>query len=195
MFACGARTERAATPPPAPAVEAAAPPDGPAPEPEADEAVSDEPLECTVYDPKNYACRNACVEGGPPDLCPRHCPDPPDVNLAVCQLRMACPNPPDKRVRACYRPQCVGPGCLDLDEIAARVLTAKADGDSLLISIGAGSDRGVAASWKGSVLDGNSDRPLATLAIIRVDKNVTVARVRLTEEQVRANNRVRLRRF
>jgi hypothetical protein len=153
--------------------------------------VPDQVIACAVFDAKNPACRGMCNPDAPDDAC-RVCPSPPDPNHPACQATMPCPNPPDRRIRACMRPRCQGEHCLDIETMLARVIKVDERGDEIEIFIGAGTEQGVTKDWHGVVLVGDSDRALADLAIVRVDKRFTIARAKLTKSQIEANPRIRM---
>ena len=175
-------------------------------------AVPDVQLPCDPFqfDPKNPACKSVCPDTGAPPgwpACKDKCPNPPNVEIKACQDTMPCPNPPDRRVRACTKksfPKCPdpkapdpnNPNCDDIKvpPVLGRIIGNNVSGSDLIITIGAGKKSGVGADWKGVVLRGDSDSPLAggEIQIIRVDTAVTVGKVHLTADQIAANARVRL---
>lgn len=161
------------------------------------------------FDPKNPACKLICPQqGAPPGWppCKDKCPNPPDINIAACHATMDCPNPPDRRVKKCKpvfpackdprNPDPANPNCdnVKVPPVVARIIGNNVQGQEVIITIGAGSNSGVGKNWGGSVLRGESDQPLAggEITVIRVDKAVTVGKVRLTTDQLAANARVRL---
>lgn len=142
--------------------------------------------ECTTFDPKNPACRDACPPIGTADC---KCPDPPDVNLIACQNVMPCPNPPDRRVRQCRN------GQSPPDHVVlARILGVEASSGGIVIGIGIGRKQGIDESFHGGVLEGDSDTLLAhgELAIVRIDPRITIAKVALTKAELGTNTRVKL---
>lgn len=181
------------------------------PEPPKLAAVPEPEIPCdpNQFDQKNPACRNICPEfGAPPGWppCKDKCPNPPDVNIPSCQATMPCPNPPDRRVRSCKASQWAkcdlankdpqNPNCdnAKADPVTARVLKNEIQGGDLIITIGAGSNSGISKGWRATVLRGDTDTPLSggDVTIVRVDKNATVGRVKLTTDQIKANDRVKL---
>lgn len=168
------------------------------------------PCDPMAFDPKNLACQSVCPDvGAPPGwpACKDKCPaGNPDINNPACQKTMPCPNPPDRRVASCKKsmwPKCnlaapdpMNPNCDDAkaDPIVARVLKQETSGSDIIITIGAGSSSGVAKGWTGRVLRGGSDEPLSggDVTIIRIDKQATVGRVRLTADQIKQNDKVKL---
>lgn len=180
------------------------------PEPPKLAAVPEPEVPCDEFqfDPKNPACRNVCPKTGAPagwPPCKDVCPTPPDINIPSCQATMPCPNPPDRRVRSCKKsqwPKCdlkspdpQNPNCDDAkaDPVTTRVLKNEVQGSDTIITIGAGSNSGIAKGWRATVLRGDTDQPLSggEVTIIRIDKAATVGKVRLTTDQIKANDRVK----
>lgn len=165
----------------------------------------DVPCDESSFDPKNPACKSVCpTTGAPPGWpgCAGKCPTPPDASIAACQATMPCPNPPDRRVKACKRfPKCDfenpdpgNPNCDQRPPVIARVLKTEIQGGDVLITIGSGTASGVQKDWRGVVLRGDGNAPLAggDVTIIRVDKGLTTGKVRLTIDQIKENPRVKL---
>lgn len=180
------------------------------PEPPKLAAVPEPEVPCDEFqfDPKNPACRNVCPKQNPPPgwpACANVCPTPADANLPSCQASMPCPNPPDRRVKACKKsmwPKCnlaspdpLNPNCDDAkaDPVVTRVLKNEVQGSETIITIGAGSNSGIAKGWRAVVLRGDTDQPLSggDVQVIRIDKAATVGKVRLTTDQIKANDRVK----
>jgi hypothetical protein len=157
---------------------------------------------CEPFDVKNPACRGdprECLNG----TADCWCPNPPDVENPACWLKMPCPRVPDRRVRTC---RAMFPACPDVDHpdpdnpncpaslVMGRVIRAEAteSGDTL-ITVGVGTAEGIAASWRATLLRDDSDDvlPDGGLTILRVTTRVTVGKVRVTLDTVRANWRVR----
>lgn len=161
------------------------------------------------FDMKNPACRMVCGPGAPKNWpgCVGKCPDPPDPSNEACWDKV-CPNPPTKRSKECMRniakyfPPCDKSApdpdnakCdLKAEPVIAKILGNVQQGNEVLITIGAGTDRGVQQGWNGEVLRGSSDSPLdgGAFKVIRVGKRESVGKVRLTTDQIGANQRVRL---
>jgi hypothetical protein len=160
------------------------------------------------FDQKNPACRNVCPKAGAPPgwpPCANVCPTPPDINLPSCQASMPCPSPPDRRVKSCKKtmwPKCnlqaldpLNPNCDDAkaDPVTTRVLKNEVQGSDTIITIGAGTNSGIAKGWRATVLRGDTDQPLSggEVQIIRIDKAATVGKVKLTTDQIKANDRVK----
>jgi hypothetical protein len=168
------------------------------------------PCDEAQFDAKNPACKTICpAAGAPPGWppCKDKCPNPPDVNVPACLATMPCPSPPDRRVKACVPakfPKCPdpknpdqnNPNCdnIKVPPVTNRIIAKTIQGSEVIITIGAGSTAGVAPNWGGTVLRGESDQPLTggDIKIVRVDKAVTVGKVRLTPDQLLTNPRVRL---
>ena len=167
------------------------------------------PCDPAAFDQKNPACKVVCPDfGAPPGwpACKDKCPSTPDANIPSCQASMPCPNPPDRRVRACKKtdfPKCPSitnpdpqnPNCdgIKADPVTARVLKQEDSGSDLIITIAAGSNAGIAKTWRAQVMRGDTDAPLAggDVTIIRVDKGATIGKVHLTADQL-GTNRVKL---
>jgi len=167
------------------------------------------PCDEFAFDQKNPDCKNVCPKvGAPPGwpACANVCPTPPDVNNAACQATMECPNPPDRRVKRCKSvfPKCPDPAHPDpnnpncdnakVPPVTARIIGNSVSSDGVVITIGAGTNSGIGKNWTAAVLRGDSDQPLSggDIQVIRVDKNVTVGKVRLTTDQISSNPKVRL---
>ncbi len=159
-----------------------------------------------TFDAKNPACKKICPqEGAPPNwpACKDKCPNPPDINNSKCWDTMPCPNPMDRRVKACKFPACpdpkqpdpANPNCdnATVDPVTARIIKNSIDGDSVLITVGAGATSGIGKGWHGTVLRGDSDSPLpgGDIVVVRVDKNIVIGKVKLTTDQVTSNPRVK----
>lgn len=74
--------------------------------------------------------------------------------------------------------------------------TQKSSSGGVIITINAGQNKSVDKGWTGTLLTGNSNRPLpdGSFTVIRVTARESVARVQLSLDQVKANPRVELRR-
>jgi len=166
------------------------------------------PCDEFAFDPKNKACASVCPKSGAPPgwpACTGVCPTPPDVNNPVCHATMPCPMPMDRRVKDCKGkfPKCpdpknpdpANPNCdnANVDPVTARVVKQEVQGDGVVITVASGSAQGIGKGWKGTVLRGDSDQPLpgGDVVVVRIDKNVVIARVKLTSDQVTANPRVK----
>jgi hypothetical protein len=179
------------------------------PEPPKLAAVPEPEIPCDefAFDAKNPACRNVCPKtGAPPGWppCANVCPTPPDINLPSCQATMPCPNPPNRLVKSCTKwPKCpdpknpdpANPNCdnAKVDPVTTRVLKNEVQGSDTIITIGAGTNSGIQKTWRATVLRGDTDQPLSggDVQIIRVDKAATVGKVKLTTDQIKANDRVK----
>lgn len=175
----------------------------------ADLPVEIEPCDDTNFDVKKPQCKLFCpTAGAPPGWpgCKGKCPTPPDINEPACHATMPCPNPPDERVKACKpsnwppcpdksNPDLSNPNCrVKAKPVIGRVIRNDVSGDGLVVTVGIGSDRGVTKDWKAEVLRGSTTEPLsgASPVVVKVDRNITVVRVKLTTDQIAQNNRVRL---
>ena len=151
------------------------------PEPPKLAAVPEAEVPCDdQFDPKNPLCKNVCPEvGAPPGWppCKGECPTPPDVEHPVVSGDDAVPEP--AAIAACgrarsrssrsaiiRRPDPQNPNCDDAtaDPVTARVLKNEVQGSELVITIGAGSEQGIAKGWNGHVLRGDTDSPLLAAA-------------------------------
>jgi hypothetical protein len=175
-------------------------------------AVPDAEVPCDefAFDPKLPACKLVCPAAGAPPgwpACKDKCPTPPDINVPACLATMACPNPPDRRVKSCKPsifPKCpdprnpdpLNPNCdnAKVPPVIGRIINSSIQGGNVIVTIGAGSNSGIQDKWRATVLRGDSNEPLAggDIEVVRVDKAVTVGKVRLTTDQLLANSRVRL---
>jgi len=180
------------------------------PEPPKLAAVPEAEVPCDefAFDQKNPACKFVCPkQGAPPGwpACKDVCPTPPDVNIVACLATMPCPQPPNRNVKACKKsawgkcdlknPDPQNPNCDDAkaDPVTTRVLKNEVQGSDTIITIGAGSNSGIQKGWRANVLRGDSDQPLSggEVTIIRIDKAATVGKVKLTTDQIKANDRVK----
>ena len=129
------------------------------------------PTSCPVHDATNPTCIDACMPGAPATW--KGCQAPP----AVVQAPPVAPAPPPVA-----KPS----------PVKARVLKTEITDDGIVVTLSAGSDQGVARSWRGHLLRGETGAalPASGLQIIRVDKRSTLARVRLISEVVNANQNV-----
>jgi hypothetical protein len=147
--------------------------------------------------------------GAPPGwpACKGKCPAEPDIENPACWKTMACPKPPDRRLAKCTArmfPKCPdinapdpdNPNCdnAKADPVKARVIGSSVQGSDVIIQISAGSSRGIKRDWRGQVLRAGSDVPFigGEVTVIRVDKNLTVGKVKLTTDQISANPYVKL---
>jgi hypothetical protein len=166
-----------------------------------------EPCDDTNFDPKKNECKSFCPAANAPPgwpACKGKCPDPPDPNNQACWDKV-CPNPPTSKAKACKLsnfPPC-DPAAKDPDNpkcnikaaaVTARIIGNQMSGSEVLITIAAGSEKGVDKGWTGHVLRGSSDTPLdgGEVTIIRVDKRATLGKVHLNIDQLEANGSVKL---
>ena len=75
------------------------------------------------------------------------------------------------------------------DPVTGRVVDLEVSGDARVVTVMAGSDKGVAKTWHARLLEGDSTKPLpdGEAIIIRIDKRTTIIKTTLTEQQIRAN--------
>ena len=78
--------------------------------------------------------------------------------------------------------------------VIARVIATSIQGDELIITIAAGSNSGVGPDWTAQLLRGESEDLLSgvEITIVRVDKTLTVAKIKASPEQLRWYSRVKL---
>ena len=133
------------------------------------------PGKCEVFDPRDPTCGDVCPPGGKGA--------PPNWPQCIAEGVFQAPAPP---VVVTPPPVVVPPPA---KPIKARVIKVDVTGDSVIITLSAGSDMGVDKSWTGQVLRGDTPNPLAggKITIIRVDKQRTIAKVPLTTDIVTAN--------
>jgi hypothetical protein len=161
------------------------------------------------FDQNNPACRSVCPQAGAPPgwpACKDKCPTPPDKENPSCWATMECPNPPDRRIRKCKPtqwPKCdlkapdpQNPNCdnAKAEPVTARIVKNEVQGSDVIITIGAGTNSGIQKGWRGYVLRGDTDQPLpgGDIAIVRIDKGVTIGKVHLTTDQVSQNSKVKM---
>ena len=80
------------------------------------------------------------------------------------------------------------------EPVTARILKLSIEGDFVVVVLGAGSEHGVAKTWRAQFLRGSSTTPLAggKAEIVRVDKRTTTIRAKMTMDAVAANPSVLL---
>ncbi|MEO8706907.1 MAG: hypothetical protein ABI867_43170 [Kofleriaceae bacterium] len=153
--------------------------------------------ECTTetFDPKRADCARICPVNAPPNWSgcsgppPNWCPTPPTVSVRGCWETMPCPDPPDPRVKACPPVEPSPPPMI------ARIINKTVAADHVVITIAMGSNAGVTKTWNGKVVRDRGSTvalPGGSLVIVRVDKTITVATVKLTPDQISAHPWVRL---
>lgn len=167
------------------------------------------PCDELSFDPKNPACKAVCPPAGAPPgwpACKDKCLAPPDPANPVCAATMDCPPQLDRRIKKCLSkfPKCpdprnpdpANPNCdnVKIPPVIGRIIGNNVQGSDVIITIGAGTNSGIQKNWTARVLRGESDSELAggDVTVIRVDKNITVGKVRLTTDQLASNSRVRL---
>lgn len=163
----------------------------------------------TNFNPQKAECKLYCPKvGAPPGWppCAGQCPAVPDINIDACHATMPCPNPPDRRVKKCtgkfpkcpdYRnPDPNNPNCdnAKAEPVKGRIIKPDVSGNQVIITINKGSEQGVQKGWKGQILRGDTESPLAggEFIVQRADKNVCVGRITLTVDQITTNPFVRL---
>lgn len=165
-----------------------------------------------TFDPKIPACKMVCpASGAPPGwpACKGKCPTPPSADEPACWATMPCPRgAPDLKIKACKpkdwppcpdknNPDESNPNCLvKAAPVVGRIVQKQVQGNELIITIGVGSSQGVKPTWSGVVVRGPTvgDAPVSggTATIVRVETNVTVARIKLTADQIAATPYVKL---
>ena len=137
-------------------------------------AVPEPPSTCEVFSAADPACQDRCPPGAPPQW--RGCVAP-----ATTPPPVVAPTPP------------VVPAPV-AEPIVARVLKIDVVDSSLVVTVGAGKDHGVDMTWKAAVLRGTSSRPLpgGGATLVRVDRRVTVLKVKLPGDLLRENPTIRL---
>ena len=77
--------------------------------------------------------------------------------------------------------------------IIARVIAISVTGGTIIVTVAAGSNQGVAKNWSCQLID-QDDRPAQDdgCMIVRVDKVVTVLKAKLPSDRIRAHSRARL---
>jgi hypothetical protein len=102
----------------------------------------------------------------------------------------AAPNPlPVRRRSSTGRPPTITPS----GTVIARVIGISVQGNSAIVTIGAGTSSGVRWGWQCQLINADG-RSVDTddCVILRVDKGVTVARTKLTSDQIRGYSRALL---
>jgi hypothetical protein len=134
------------------------------------------PPACETFDVADPTCQTVCPPTGAP------------AGWPACAKPGATPaTPPPPPVVTAPPPVAVAP-------IVARIIKVEVVSDGVIITISAGSERGVDRTWKGEVLRVDTTTPLAggAISIIRVSKLQTVAKVKLTTDLLTQNPQVRL---
>ncbi len=164
------------------------------------------------FDPKVPACKLVCPSAGAPPgwpACKGKCPTPPTVDEPACWATMPCPRgQPDERIKACKprdwppcpdknNPDDSNPNCrIKAAPVVGRIIGKEVQGSDLIVRVGIGSDQGVKKGWTGTVIKGAevTDKavPGGDVVIVRIDKQVTVVKLKLTADQIAANPYVRL---
>src|SRR5215475_5012682 len=122
------------------------------------------------------------------------------LRLAACALAagLACGFAGAAAAVPAYTPPGTGGTPLPLPAkpppVIARVIATSLHGDELIITIAAGANSGIRPDWKAQLLRGESEDQLAgvEVTIVRVDKAVTVGRIKASAEQLRWHSRVKL---
>jgi hypothetical protein len=169
-------------------------------------------IECTpfTFDVKDPGCAKVCPkpaslapEGWPP--CAGECTKP-DVTNPKCWDTMECPDKPNKHVKKCTpdkwpkcdlsKPDPENPNCPDhMPAVTARIVKREIVTGDLYITIGAGSEQGITKDWSAKVLQGkDGESPLSggDVQYIKIEKNKIVGKVKLTQQQVDDNPRVKI---
>jgi hypothetical protein len=78
--------------------------------------------------------------------------------------------------------------------VIARILKVGLEGDFVLCVLGAGSDSGIAKTWRAQFLRGSTASPLVggKAEIMRVDRRTTTIKVKMTTDAIAANPMVEL---
>jgi hypothetical protein len=166
------------------------------------------PCDDSNFDPKKDECKNYCPKTGAPagwGPCKGQCTDPPDKENMACwrtaATRPPCPKPWESRfIQWCPPPPCP-PGAPDPENpncaakpVMARVLSTNISGGETLVTVSVGSSQGVSKTWKVNVMRGGTNQPFpgGDGIVIRVDKVNTTIKVKLTPDQLKANDQVKL---
>ena len=164
------------------------------------------------FDPKVPACKMICPSTGAPPgwpACKGKCPTPPTVDEPACWASMPCPKgAPDERIRACKpkdwppcpdknNPDESNPNCrVKAAPVVGRIIGKEVQGGDLIVRVGVGSDQGIKKGWTGTVIKGGDVSANAVsggdVVIVRIDKAVTVVKLKLTPDQISATPWVRL---
>lgn len=172
-----------------------------------------QPTKCDLvkFDFSNEDCQTKCPLVNPPANwpgCAKTCTvNPPNAAIPACAATMACPPGGDVRVKSCTKKdfkKCPDPknpdptnlNCLDyqFDPEVARIVKKQVMGNEVEITVMIGTRSNIDGKWSGTVLQGQTAKPLAggKLTIVNVDTAAGTlrARVRLTAQQVEANTNV-----
>jgi hypothetical protein len=118
---------------------------------------------------------------------------PPELVADIAHRRSNWTPPPARVPTCCVNPP--GPGTRYTPPVfvRARVVQAQVVSNVVHLTLNAGRDHGISATWFAAIVD-EADRPLAggNCAIVRVDAKVTVCSTALADAPIHASGRVRL---
>ncbi len=122
----------------------------------------------------------ACTHPAPVPARPPPRPESPDAGLALD----AAPDAARDAGVAAIQP---------LGAVFARMVSSSVKGNTVLVTVAAGTREGIGPGWHATVLRGDSDKALdgGEIDVVRIGERMTIGRTRLTIEQIRANLRVR----
>lgn len=169
-----------------------------------------EPCNDDNFDPKKDECKKYCPESGAPANwapCKGRCPDPPSVDIEACLATMKCPRPADRRVKSCRltdfpacpdkrQPDPNNPNCdIPPEPIYGRITKIEDMGSEVRVTIGAGTNRGVATGWKALLITekdlSSKAVPGGEIKITKVDKDFSIGTTKLNVDRVAANKHVK----
>src|ERR1041385_5790222 len=117
------------------------------------------------------------------------------LRLATCALAagLACGFAPTAAGVPAYTPP-PRPLRAKQPPVIARVIATSVHGDELIITIAAGSDSGVGHDWTAQRLRGEPKElfPGVTITMVRVEKVLTLRRIRASPDGLRGHSRVKL---
>ena len=78
--------------------------------------------------------------------------------------------------------------------VITRVIATSIDGDELVITMAAGTNAGVGPDWTAQLLRGETEEllPGVEIVIVRVDKAITVGRIKASAASIRSHYRFKL---
>jgi len=163
---------------------------------------------CTkfTFDPSKPECIDTCPVKYDPQWpgCKTVCPDPVDPENKACQASAPCPAVPDRRFALCKFPACdrrhldpANPNCEGktalADDRMGEITDVRALDPGTRITINVGSTDGIAAGWKGVLLDANDKIIRGSEFVVRqVGKNASVVDLKLDVSKVPPGAAVRV---
>lgn len=146
------------------------------------------PIPCGAFVETDPACEAACPRDAPDDWrgCDKLAAQLQSQGYACTNLHPRTCRPPPPRPVTCPPGGCV--------PVTGRVVGLTVNNNTVTITVGAGSSKGVTASWRARVVDLDAAGtvtviPGGDVTILRVNDAVTVGTTQLTRDQMMAQAR------